>query len=431
MNTSLSKLLINRQSAPVHPPEVDNSRLRHLADMAEQFAEQGDAEQLHEQDRGHGARNADQFQASWQKRPSGRAGNDFHPYRREPLKSNSSAFKAPVSQAAIKIQQSTLSLLDAILRTPNPKDRSQMLDSILGTGHCKTTQVRRMALAGMVGNARSIANRLDHPDFDLKASGPALQTLVALNQAVMLGHLDVVKVILNHPKVTPEFVNQPVPQNNNKPQSILLTALDCGQDEIARYLLGHPKMDVNQPSGDLSMTPLYKAIVKNPALVKDILNHPQLNLSAPAERPQGAVALVAAAYFNRPETFDQLLAHPKLSRDIVNCTNPKGENALFKIRSHSRTEFVQTLRQHPKFDLNYAASAGKTALVKAAEVGNLKAVQQYLQEDSLDLQAEDQDVEALFAAGVEGHSAIYDLLKSSTGLWPLHQMPESPEFSQF
>ncbi len=427
MNTNLSKRLINTQpglsgsAVSVHAPAVDNSRLRHLADMAEQFAEQ-----LHDEERAQEAPGSDQFHASVQRRTGDKSASEFHPYKRETSRPAPQFLRTPASEGALKIQQSTLSLLDAILRTPKPNDRSRMLESILGTARSKTVQARRMAMAGMVGNATNISVRLDHPDFDLKAKGPALQTLVALNQAVMLGHLDVVKVMLDHPKVTPELVNQPVPQNNNKSQSILLTALDCGQGEIARYLLGHPKVNVNQPSGDLSMTPLYKAIVKNPALVKDILNHPQLDLSAPAERPQGAVALVASAYFHQPQIFEQLLEHPKMSKDIVNCTNPAGENALLKMLLYSRNDFVQKLRQHPKFDLNHRFPSGGTALVKAAEAGNLKAVQQYLQEDSLDLAAEDQDVEALFAAGIEGHSAIYDLLKTSTGLWALHQMPESP-----
>jgi ankyrin repeat protein len=402
-------------SASARTPEVDNSRLRHLAEMAEQ---------LDDEERAQSSPDSDQFHVSVQRRPADRSGSAFHPYRRETAQPASRQLRTSLSEESRKIQQSTLSLLDAILRTPNPKDRSQMLESILGSAHSKTIQARRMAMSALVGHTTNINTRLDHPDFDLNVKGPALQTLVALHQAVRLGHLDVVKAILEHPKVTPELVNSAVPQSNLQ-HSVLLSAMDCGQNQIARYLLGHPKVNVNQPSGNLSMTPLYMAIVKNPALVKDVLNHPQLDLGISAERPQGAVALVAAAYFNQTEIFDQLLDHPKMSKDIVNCTNPKGENALYKILFHSRNEFAQKLRQHPQFDLNHRLPSGETALVKAAEVGNLKAVQQYLQEGSLDLAANDQDVEALLVAGIEGHSLIYDLLKHAAGMWSLHVMPET------
>ncbi len=246
-----------------------------------------------------------------------------------------------------------------------------------------------------------------------------------MHQAVLLGHLDVVKTIVNHPKVTPAIVNCPVSQNNVQ-QSVLLTALDCGQDEIARYLLSHPKTNVNQSFANVAMTVLYKALFKRPALVKDILNHPQLDLALPAERPQGANALVAAAYLKQPEIFEQLLNHPNMSKQIVNWMNRKGENVLFKTLGYDRPELAQKLREHPKFDLNHRFPSGETALIRAAEAGNLQAVQQYLQEPKLDLNFEDQEIKALFEAGVNGHSAIYDLIKTVTGLWPLNVMSKQP-----
>lgn len=383
-------------------PKVDNSRLKHLADLAEQ---------IDQEERAQAFPALDQFQGPVRNRLESTQGNAFHPYQRETAQPALPPMHAPLSESANKIDQSAVSFLKAIWRTPNPKDRHEALESVLGTARSKYILARRMILSALVGNATNISARLDHPEFDLNVKEAAVQTIHALRQAVMMGHLDVVKTILEHPKVMPDIVNYQSFSKDKAIQPSLSTAIDCGQEQIARYLLGHPKVNVNQPSGDLSTTPLYKAIVKNPALVKDILNHPQLDLAAPAERPQGAVALVAAACSNQSEIFDQLLDHPKMSKDIVNWTNPKGENALFKILFHSRNDFAQTLRQHPKFDLNHRLPSRETALVKAAEVGNLKAVQQYLQESSLDLAAGNQDVQALFAAGIEGHYPIYDLLR--------------------
>ncbi|GBN68931.1 Ankyrin-2 [Araneus ventricosus] len=146
--------------------------------------------------------------------------------------------------------------------------------------------------------------------------------------AVMRGHLEVVKLILNHYKIE-------VNSKDKYDKSCLYLAAVKGYKTIVQALLRHPKIDVNAKyiCHD-HFTPLHIAVEKNQMeIVAALLSHPNINVNI-KNRLFEHTPLHTAANHGYVDILELILTHPKIN---VNVKDKSGRTAL-QVAMHNKHE---------------------------------------------------------------------------------------------
>ncbi|GBN59408.1 Ankyrin-3 [Araneus ventricosus] len=146
--------------------------------------------------------------------------------------------------------------------------------------------------------------------------------------AVIRGHLEVVKLILNHYKIE-------VNSKDKYDKLCLYLAAVKGYKMIVQALLRHPEIDVNAKyiCHD-HFTPLHIAVEKNQMeIVAALLSHPNINVNI-KNRLFEHTPLHTAANHGYVDILELILTHPKIN---VNVKDKSGRTAL-QVAMHNKHE---------------------------------------------------------------------------------------------
>jgi len=145
----------------------------------------------------------------------------------------------------------------------------------------------------------------------------------SLHRACRFGHLEIVRVMLAHPKI--EVADPRI--DPNKPQNEGATPfyVAClnGRKEVVSLLLADPRIDPNKPKNK-EVTPFFMACQKgHKEVVSLLLADPKIDPSKPNKNE--ATPFFPACQNGRKEVFSLLLADPRID---ITCQTHSGETAL-------------------------------------------------------------------------------------------------------
>ncbi|KAH6903048.1 hypothetical protein BKA70DRAFT_1566997 [Coprinopsis sp. MPI-PUGE-AT-0042] len=189
----------------------------------------------------------------------------------------------------------------------------------------------------------------------------------ALVMAAGEGHKGVVKLLLAHPNIQTDIVN-------NYGWSALMAAVGRGHEGVAELLLAHPKVQVN--------------LVNN----------------------NGWSALMWAAHEGHVGVAKLLLADPEIQ---VNLVNNHGSTALLLAARYGHIQMINLLLTTGAFDVNAFDKCGDTAIKLAAEYGHEAAVRLLLDVPNVDIRIRNttDGHTAMEAAHDKGHRVIVEVLR--------------------
>ncbi|GBN59406.1 Ankyrin-2 [Araneus ventricosus] len=152
--------------------------------------------------------------------------------------------------------------------------------------------------------------------------------------AVMRGHLEVVKLLLNHYKID-------VNAKDKYDKSCLYLAVVKGYKTIVQALLRHPKIDVNAKYICYDhFTPIHIAVQKNRfEIVKALLSHPNIDVNI-KDRLFEHTPLHTAAKHGYVDILELILTHPKIN---VNVKDKSGRTAFQLAKQNKHESCVQIL----------------------------------------------------------------------------------------
>ncbi|CAL1298237.1 unnamed protein product [Larinioides sclopetarius] len=152
--------------------------------------------------------------------------------------------------------------------------------------------------------------------------------------AVRRGHLEVVKLLLNHCKTD-------VNAKDKYDKSCLYVAAVKGYKTIVQDLLRHPKIDVNAKYTCYDhFTPLHIAVQKNLCeIVKALLRHPNIDLNI-KDRLYECTPLHTAANYGYADILKHMMTHHKTN---VNVKDKSGRTALQLAKQNKHEMCVKIL----------------------------------------------------------------------------------------
>eukprot|EP01032_Pedospumella_encystans_P012559 gene12559-14523_t len=246
----------------------------------------------------------------------------------------------------------------------------------------------RTALAGAVilGNLEIVRAILDHPCLDVNL--PNTYNVLPLMSSFTA---EMTQLLLSHPGVNANIVGKErsfrlaCKEENLEIVRVLLavggfdlnaqnkdgvTALNFAVNQncesITKELLARPEIDVNKQDNN-GLSPLLNASSEEdcPAVLPLLLNHPHVNVNLRHENGYTALSLACAGGFTK--TVSLLLRSPTID---VNLPNNIGHTPLLKAADEGRKEICAMLLKHPDIDVNVQSQDGFTALICAAQQGH-------------------------------------------------------------
>ena len=236
------------------------------------------------------------------------------------------------------------------------------------------------------GHPEVVKLLIDHPKLEVNKEDGRGNTALMLASAQ--GNSDVVQILLQNTLID-------VNKRDNDGWTALCFAAYGGNLETVKLLKEHAKIDVNR--GD-NVFPLYMASEKgNLEMVKLLLSDPRIDVNKQTHLG-GNSALSTACENGHSEVMKLLLSQPKI-------------NALQFYSWSGNLEEVAALMADPEIDVNRIDSNSETALSSASKVGRSETVRVLLGHPNIDVNREDNVGETpLFKASENGHSDTVKLL---------------------
>lgn len=128
-------------------------------------------------------------------------------------------------------------------------------------------------------------------------------------------------------------------------------------------------------------------------------------------------ALIASIIDNNEKRFTALMENASVDVNLANAVIPYSSSLTCAVR-HERTDFLQTLLNHPNINVNYQDYSGNTALMEAANNPSCQSLKhaRYLIEHGANVDIKDkQGLTALDYAKLPGrNSLMFDVIKTHT-----------------
>ncbi len=185
------------------------------------------------------------------------------------------------------------------------------------------------------------------------------------------GRTETVEELLRHEKIK-------VNTKNSEGSTALMIASQNGHADIIRLLL-KKDADVNMQDNDGFTALIYAVQNRHAEVVKELLNHEKIDVNI--RKIDGGTALVLAALDGYGDIVELLLKHRKID---VNLQDNKGATALMCASQEGYSDIVKMLREKGA-DVNTKAINGATALLYAVRYGHIKAVQELLKYENIDV----------------------------------------------
>jgi len=179
-----------------------------------------------------------------------------------------------------------------------------------------------------------------------------------------------------------KLINDPMTDVNFTPsegqygsrKTSLYQAAWKGHWKIARALLQHPRIDVNQAANH-GGTPLYAASFQgHEKVVRLLVEHPNININQ--ETYDHWTPLWIASSHGHEKVVQLLLKHPKI--DVNRPDNEDGWTPLYVAACEGNEKVVKLLMEHPNINVNQADNNGWTPLSAACRLGREKVVKMML-----------------------------------------------------
>ena len=165
----------------------------------------------------------------------------------------------------------------------------------------------------------------------------------ALYAAAAAGHVDVVKLLLSHPKIKP---NEMVLRTFDLFPTALWEAVHQNHEDVVRALLRHPDIDPNKGAlGDNNSEasiPLCEAVYRNHVgVVQALLAHPRIDVNKAEDVVDSGSPLFIAFKNHSVDMAETLLRHPSIEtpRELI-------EPALRAAIENHHVSMVETLLRH-------------------------------------------------------------------------------------
>ena len=291
--------------------------------------------------------------------------------------------------------------------------------------------------AAKKGNAIEVQRLIDIPEVDVNYADRSrmdarrvLGNHTSLYLAARYGHEEVVKVLLQHPKLD-------VNHRDYFNRTALWLAINRGHLPVSKLLINDNRTDVNMAGGAITrssrnkpmVTPLYMAsrrykdynqndIPHYLEVVKLLVSHPQIDINK-GSLQSGETPLLVASMNGNEEVVKELLAHPKIDVNKVYESGPdEGASALLVASSNRppSLEVVKDLLSHPDIDVNHQVDSQypkPTALFIASQKGNLTLLKMLLAHEKIDVNQGmkgNRERTALFTASAMGNVDIVKAL---------------------
>ncbi|RDW81501.1 uncharacterized protein DSM5745_05058 [Aspergillus mulundensis] len=232
-------------------------------------------------------------------------------------------------------------------------------------GPVKPTGLRALHRAADIGAKDAIKLLLDHGADPNVPSAFGTALLLACRR----GHLGAVEALLESPDIDPNAVG-----NSRVKDTPLCCAVDGGHFEIVERLLACERVDVNQPSLDRGMTPLYISVIMRDHEVGQrmtglLLAHPDIDPNL-ANGDGWPTPLMEAAMAGDIVRFRSLLEHPRLD---LSARDDQGKPVLSYAVLSRNTELVQLMLDRGA-NLNEEYRDGSSALADAARYSRASMV---------------------------------------------------------
>ena len=271
----------------------------------------------------------------------------------------------------------------------------------------ESTLEEQLIEASSAGDLLAVQTLLSEPDIDVNA---VYDGETALTQACSEGHLDVVKELVNHPKIK---INMPEINFNNTP---LIAATAFGHTDIVKELLEHsPKLNEQNAEGYTALMYAaergYKPIVDE-LIVKGadvtIVQRTRYNSNTGHMNRINNAALLA--YKNKHIEIYVALLRVEVCINIAdvvtfqlnksryyNSVDEFGNTLLMLAAKEGNIEIVRLLLNlnkkqsivgrwiNPIVNINRKNDNGDTALMLASQYGQLEVVNELLEEKNIDL----------------------------------------------
>ena len=206
--------------------------------------------------------------------------------------------------------------------------------------------------------------------------------------------------------------------DDNKCKEFALTvAARDGHHAIAKMLLAHAAVDVNQATSDTGSTALYACSdVGNANICRLLLAEGSIDVNK-ARTDDGATPLFAACWEGHVEIITMLLAHGGV--DVQAARTDCGDTALHVACDKGHTETIKVLLAHAGIDANVpCGDDGRTPLYAACWGGHADATKLLLAHPAIEVNkaCTDDGATPLFVACLEGYTAIVKLLLAHDGV---------------
>lgn len=219
----------------------------------------------------------------------------------------------------------------------------------------------------------------------------------ALFEAVLAGHLEVLKILLANPKIG---INTQHSQRSN--QTVLMMTAQQGNSGILIALLAHPRLAVNQKDANGNTALSHAIHCGKTAAAIYILEYSTEPLDLDLVNWKGSSALMLAASTGQTEIVEKLLDKGA----DASIKDTQGGSAILRAVDGGHLDTVQTMLRHKNVDV-HCLDDERRGLLHGAAVGGEVGILNVLLKEGLNVNAIDEKGRTpLHDAGRQGHLDI-------------------------
>eukprot|EP00981_Chlorochromonas_danica_P001655 scaffold367_cov274-Ochromonas_danica.AAC.4 len=208
-----------------------------------------------------------------------------------------------------------------------------------------------------------VINRGTTADLSDDKWGKGLEDVTALHIAATLDHVEIVRLLLLHPQIEVNAVD-------DKGPTVLRISVIYNRVEIVRLLLLHPKIAVNDID-NMGVTVLHISAVKNfPEIMRLLLLHAKIDVNA--ADGMGVTALHISAALGHVEIVRLLLLHPQIEVNAVDSENQV--TPFYLACQRGKIEVVRVLLSQDGLEMDKPDKNGNTAF----DVAQTEAIKQLI-----------------------------------------------------
>lgn len=232
--------------------------------------------------------------------------------------------------------------------------------------------LQKASLFGQIGVVKDF---LAQSDLDINFCGPATQGLTALHSASMNGHIDVVRLLIDHGAALELRYSRPNHPRCFHDLTALMLALLNGQIEVA-MLLENEGTDINAINRHGYST-LHLSAMCSVSMVEYILHSPRFHRTISVRSNTNITVLMMAVINGNMDNVEYVLKRSSRSDVLARYTNSKyfdgynGYTALhFAVYHNSPRDMIEILVQSG-LKMSLETELGETPAHIAAGLGNL------------------------------------------------------------